>query len=47
MEVKMMELAIKEAEKCTPILSAYNVGAIICDQDFNVLSYGYNEKWFE
>lgn len=38
---KIIIKSIEEAKKCISVQTAYNVGCVITDLDFNVLTTGY------
>ncbi|KAJ2496222.1 hypothetical protein GGH96_005990 [Coemansia sp. RSA 1972] len=43
-DVELLRQAIEQAKLCTSVDSAYNVGAIIADQNGSVLSKGYSRQ---
>jgi pyrimidine deaminase RibD-like protein len=42
MDLDYMKLAILEANKCTPVETAFNVGAILISSSGEILSTGFN-----
>ncbi|KAJ2302548.1 hypothetical protein IWW55_003365 [Coemansia sp. RSA 2706] len=43
-DVQLMRQAIEQGAKCTSVDTAYNVGALITDQNGTVLSTGYSRQ---
>ncbi|KAJ2705981.1 hypothetical protein FB645_001958 [Coemansia sp. IMI 203386] len=43
--VELMKMAIEQGRKCTSVDTAYNVGAVIVDNENKVISTGYSRQF--
>jgi diaminohydroxyphosphoribosylaminopyrimidine deaminase / 5-amino-6-(5-phosphoribosylamino)uracil reductase len=43
-DIELMELAFSESERCTPVVSAFNVGAVLTSPARVILSTGFSRE---